>query len=269
MPKVFEISDFFNVDYTTFFPGDDPVNRFFSFFVPPLVPIVAVTLYWFLSDLIFEGLRDTFKIERKGFFMNTVTNMHSGALAIYSMWTCYNIWAIAFPYIRTHGFYNGLTDESGELWRLTSFWVTHFYISKYYEFIDTWVVLLKGRKPLFLQTYHHAGVILCMWGFIITDNTPCGVVLTCLNSGIHSIMYSYYVLTSLGINPPFKSYLTMAQMVQFIVGVSSTIPFYVYVKSPARNLVMGVLHLYTVILLYLFYQFYKKSYSNKKTAKKE
>jgi len=26
-----------------------------------------------------------------------------------------------------------------------------FYFSKYYEFLDTWLVRAKGRKPIFLQ----------------------------------------------------------------------------------------------------------------------
>eukprot|EP01029_Cantina_marsupialis_P020980 TRINITY_DN497_c0_g1_i2.p1 TRINITY_DN497_c0_g1~~TRINITY_DN497_c0_g1_i2.p1 ORF type:complete len:187 (+),score=33.56 TRINITY_DN497_c0_g1_i2:51-611(+) len=37
-----------------------------------------------------------------------------------------------------------------------------FYISKYYEFIDTWLILLKGKKPSFLQTSHHAGTVWCL-----------------------------------------------------------------------------------------------------------
>jgi hypothetical protein len=36
-----------------------------------------------------------------------------------------------------------------------------FYISKYYEFLDTWVLVMKGKAPSFLQIYHHVGCIFC------------------------------------------------------------------------------------------------------------
>jgi hypothetical protein len=55
-----------------------------------------------------------------------------------------------------------------------------------YEFIDTWIVLLKGRTPIFLQTYHHAGIAIIMWGFEVTANT-CGITILALNSFIHTI----------------------------------------------------------------------------------
>lgn len=43
------------------------------------------------------------------------------------------------------------------------FW---FYLSKFYEVIDTAIILLKGRKSSLLQTYHHAGAMICMWAGI-------------------------------------------------------------------------------------------------------
>ena len=50
-------------------------------------------------------------------------------------------------------------------------WMYFFYLSKkFIEFIDTWIVILKGRKPIshfpfpiFLQTFHHVGVIFVLW----------------------------------------------------------------------------------------------------------
>ena len=61
-------------------------------------------------------------------------------------------------------FYLSNCDTSGTLWNDFDFgtWVFHFYLSKYYEFIDTWIILLKDKKPMFLQTFHHAGIVLLM-----------------------------------------------------------------------------------------------------------
>ncbi|RYH20090.1 hypothetical protein EON65_24660, partial [archaeon] len=43
-------------------------------------------------------------------------------------------------YVMKHGFVNAICDVTGDLWHNQDlqFWVTHFYISKFYEFIDTW-----------------------------------------------------------------------------------------------------------------------------------
>eukprot|EP01034_Spumella_vulgaris_P028488 gene28488-35345_t len=150
-----------------------------------------------------------------------------------------------------HGYYAAICDARGELWHAKGlgFWVTHFYLSKYYEFIDTWIVLLKGRQPLFLQTYHHAGVVLLMWGFIITDNTASGMILICLNSFIHTLMYTYYVLAAFGINSPLKNYLTMAQIVQFLVGIVIITPAYFCVNDAQK---IGVLSLLSTLLGFPF-----------------
>ena len=37
------------------------------------------------------------------------------------------------------------------------------------------IVVLKGKEPMFLQTYHHAGIVILMWGFVVTNNTVAGV----------------------------------------------------------------------------------------------
>jgi hypothetical protein len=34
-----------------------------------------------------------------------------------------------------------------------------FYLSKYYEVIDTAILLFKGKKAKTLQVYHHAGAV--------------------------------------------------------------------------------------------------------------
>lgn len=56
-------------------------------------------------------------------------------------------------------FYGVLCGSRQSLWveYNMSFWITHFYISKYYEFIDTWIVLFKGN--LFIVYMSH---LVCM-----------------------------------------------------------------------------------------------------------
>jgi len=62
--------------------------------------------------------------------------------------------------------YEGAIKIEG-LWEEALAWYGWwFYLSKFYEVIDTAVIILKGRKSSLLQTYHHAGAMICMWAGI-------------------------------------------------------------------------------------------------------
>lgn len=62
-----------------------------------------------------------------------------------------------------------------------------FYLSKYYEVVDTLIILAKGKQSSTLQTYHHAGVILCGWS-AVTFESPVGLVGVLLNAAVHTLM---------------------------------------------------------------------------------
>lgn len=64
-----------------------------------------------------------------------------------------------------------------------------FYISKFYEVLDTLIILAKGKKSSTLQTYHHAGAMLCMWAGIRYSAAPIWIFPT-FNSLIHALMVS-------------------------------------------------------------------------------
>eukprot|EP01084_Bolivina_argentea_P025917 48186_1 len=87
------------------------------------------------------------------------------------------------------------------------FWIFLFYLSKYYEFIDTFIVIARGRRPIFLQTFHHCGAVLGMWGIMVTSSTG-GYIFMVENSFIHTIMYFYYAMSCINIRMPGKSIIT-------------------------------------------------------------
>ena len=105
-------------------------------------------------------------------------------------------------------------------------WTWIFYLSKYYELLDTAVLLAKGKQSSFLQTFHHSLSILSMW---IQSSSPIsyGWIFTTFNSFIHTIMYTYYTLTCFGFKPSWKQLLTNLQMAQFIIGNPVGLTYYV------------------------------------------
>ncbi|KAJ1933452.1 hypothetical protein GGF37_006723 [Kickxella alabastrina] len=143
-----------------------------------------------------------------------------------------------------------------------------FYLSKYYELIDTFIILAKGRKATFLQTYHHAGAIATMWVGCYFGS-PQLIFYVVENSIIHTLMYTYFALTAMGYSPPGKKYLTHLQIFQFLIGL---VFIALYITLPGcltplqRNLLFVMLS-YLIPLIYLFVDFSMKTYGNKGKVK--
>jgi elongation of very long chain fatty acids protein 4 len=101
-----------------------------------------------------------------------------------------------------------------------------FYLSKYYEFIDTFLLILNNSKILFLHVYHHSTVVLYVW--MVVKYEPGGdyYIGPMLNSWVHIWMYLYYLLASM-MNMEqrrkylwWNKYLTQMQILQFIINTT-------------------------------------------------
>lgn len=119
---------------------------------------------------------------------------------------------------------SGLPESTdvGRLWNEgLAFWGWLFYVSKFYEVLDTAIIIAKGKRSSTLQTYHHAGAMLGMWAGIRYMSPPIWMFVL-VNSGIHALMYTYYTLSTLGIRVPqaFKRTLTTLQIAQFVIGTT-------------------------------------------------
>lgn len=117
---------------------------------------------------------------------------------------------------------NGLPDTTdvGRIWNEgLAFWGWWFYLSKFYEVLDTAIILIKGKRSTTLQKYHHAGAMLSMWAGMRYMSPPIWMFVQ-INSGIHAMMYTYYTLSALGYRVPnfVKRTLTTMQITQFLVG---------------------------------------------------
>jgi hypothetical protein len=104
--------------------------------------------------------------------------------------TTINIWEVKNTAIKLG--YDGNPDPTdvGRLWNEgLAFWGWVFYVSKFYEVIDTLIILAKGKRSATLQTYHHAGAMLCMWAGIRYMSPPIWMFVF-INSAIHAMMVS-------------------------------------------------------------------------------
>ena len=152
------------------------------------------------------------------------------------------------------------------------FWSYAYYLSKYWEFLDTVLVVLRGSSvPHFgLQVYHHAGVILMAWLWCsVGQSLQFGGVL--FNCFVHTVMYHYYAMQVLRVPTPWKRYITRLQIVQFLTSfflLIGTLHFIFYEQKDCAgcgasgSYAFGFNILFNVSLLYSFLGVNKK-YSNK------
>jgi hypothetical protein len=108
-----------------------------------------------------------------------------------------------------------LTLNSGSLF----FWCYVFYLSKYYDFFDTLLLVLRKKDLGFLHMYHHASLpLLC----ILTMNNWRLPVWTgaIINSGVHVVMYYYFGLRMAYPDRKiwWRKYVTVLQIAQFSLG---------------------------------------------------
>ena len=93
-----------------------------------------------------------------------------------------------------------------------------FYLSKYYEWIDTIILVLQNKRVLPLHIYHHfiMPILIVLWfQYPWFEGSAFCVI---INSAIHTMMYTYYLLALLKIKTKYKFLMTFAQIVQFISG---------------------------------------------------
>ena len=194
-----------------------------------IAPVVAITGYFLYPK----------ELRINPYLLHGLSILHNGILVMFSAWTFLSLAEVLYN--------EGLVFQSGYYFENPRFdtIIYYFYLSKYYEFLDTFLLYLNGKTPIFLQKYHHVGTAvlyhLCYFYKIDVVWT-----ITLINSFVHTIMYSYYLGCLLKIEKVrvIKQYITSLQLFQFF---SLYIDLYLY-RPPFETWFN-----YNVILLFTFY----------------
>ncbi|XP_015185261.1 PREDICTED: elongation of very long chain fatty acids protein AAEL008004-like [Polistes dominula] len=148
-----------------------------------------------------------------------------------------------------------------------------YFICKLIELLDTifFVLRKKDKQISFLHVYHHAIMPVASW--IAVRWLPGGhaTFIGVINSFIHIIMYSYYLLSTLGpqIQPYlwWKKYLTSLQLIQFVlVGIHGSFILFNDCNFPKFPMILLIINAF--VFIYLFGSFYVETY-RKKSVKVE
>ncbi|XP_043482959.1 elongation of very long chain fatty acids protein 1-like [Leptopilina heterotoma] len=150
-------------------------------------------------------------------------------------------------------------------------WVWRVLLLKIAELGDTIIFILRKKynQCSFLHVYHHAATAVLAW--IVCKYAPGGMWTFVMmpNCLVHVIMYTYYLLAALGpriqkrLNP-FKPYLTILQMMQFVIIIIHTTQALMPSCEPRRKPLACLYMFHVLIIFYNFWDFYKKAYLKKK-----
>ena len=162
--------------------------------------------------------------------------------------------AIVLPYLvnslYVHGLQKTICSEEWFHYPTVVITISAFIFSKIPELMDTVWLALKKREIILLHWYHHLTVLaFCWWaGFHNVGGT--GLFFAGINMFVHSVMYGYYALGSMGYRfgffevlfvclcffstcfyrPPYPVLITVLQIVQMVIGT-----YIVYRCIPCAN----------------------------------
>uniref|UniRef100_A0A7S3V4T8 Elongation of fatty acids protein n=1 Tax=Chaetoceros debilis TaxID=122233 RepID=A0A7S3V4T8_9STRA len=166
-------------------------------------------------------------------------------------------------------------DSDGKLFDKLQIWLYLFYLSKFYEFLDTVFLCVTMRKVIPLHWIHHILTCYVSWIGMEAKHTVMGVAFV-MNAAIHVVMYSYYAykLVHPEYNPWWKEHLTKTQMIQFFLNILGLAIWTWMEKGLGMHchgemwVIYSVLAI-MVIFLVLFQGFKIKTYERKNTNRKQ
>ncbi|KAM7348128.1 very long chain fatty acid elongase AAEL008004 [Cochliomyia hominivorax] len=161
-----------------------------------------------------------------------------------------------------------------EPWMMRLLYVTYgYYLTKYLDLFDTIFIVLrkKNQQISFLHVYHHAGMVLGVYIYTTFLPGSHSTMLGLINLIVHTVMYSYYFVTSLRPIKEtlwWKRHITQLQLLQF--GYLAVHFLMVIFRNTCGhpNAVALVGFMQNIFMFALFFEFYYKTYlkNSKKTV---
>jgi len=263
LPLATNIMDFIAFDYRSL--TNDPLLKFC---LRPEAMLCMVMYYLFSIRSLKETIA-VYEPDPKSSTFRAFLVIHNFGLAVFSLVCTWNLWLLWGASLADNGWYTTMCDQDGTLWRTTGLgsWTNVFYLSKFYEFLDTWILIYKRKEPSLLQVYHHAGVVITMWGAVVSQS-PWLPLASAINSFIHTLMYTYFCIKTIWPTVEIKAakYLTSLQIVQFFSGICFSVMYYHYgndCDTQSSRFTCAVSCFYVTILMGLFLSFANNKYRKK------
>ncbi|QIX02135.1 hypothetical protein AMS68_007652 [Peltaster fructicola] len=189
-----------------FVPGSTPMATL----TETAVTLVAYYIVIFGGRELMRG-REAFKLQTPFIIHNFYLTAISGILLVLFL-------EQLIPTLARGGVYHAICDYAGG-WtpQLVVLYYLN-YLTKYLELIDTVFLVLKKKPLTFLHTYHHGATALLCYTQLLGHTAVSWVPIT-LNLTVHVVMYYYYMQSARGIRIWWKKYITILQILQFVIDI--------------------------------------------------
>ncbi|CAM9439819.1 unnamed protein product [Phaeothamnion confervicola] len=140
---------------------------------------------------------------------------------------------------------------------------TLFYLQKYWQLFDTYFFVMRKsfRQVTFLHLFHHSSITVIVGSVLPFDFNGDMFLPILLNSSVHVLVYSHYILTALGLHAWWSPYLTSAQLGQFaVILAQSLVAFWEGPRCGSPDFVKVLLIFYMASMLVLFGVFFTQRY---------
>ena len=170
-----------------------------TFFTEPTTVAVALAVYILGCLHLQSWMRN-----REAFNVTSLVVVHNAGLCIASLAMCigtiYEVSRVVLAKYPDHVLGEAWCDTKSEIMAPSSgfpFWSYMYYLSKFWEMLDTVILALKKKPLTFLQMYHHSIIIvLC---YVWLDSAwPLHWWVVLANTLVHVFMYYYFSLAALG-----------------------------------------------------------------------
>eukprot|EP00906_Rhabdomonas_costata_P003249 RCo004974 len=195
------------------------------------LPVFAVVLY---LAFIFGGA-DLMK-SRKPLKLKFLFGLWNLGLSIFSLIGLTRTVPVLYAAFQKHGL-RYTCCENPVNWYVNGpvgLWTFVFIFSKFPELLDTVFLVLQKKPVIFLHWFHHTTVLLYCWHAFINRVGP-GLWFAAMNYTVHSVMYFYYFMMVVGLKmaKPVAPLITMAQLLQMVVGcyITSASAYY-HIQDP-------------------------------------
>ncbi|XP_012524535.1 elongation of very long chain fatty acids protein [Monomorium pharaonis] len=212
--------------------------------------------------------------KRPAFQLNTVMIAYNAFQVLFSIWLTSLILNVNIKQLfSAHGcgIQNRLPNSQNVNFQAAmsrgAWW---YFFAKIIELLDTvfFVLRKKQNQVTFLHVYHHTMTAVFSWCYLKFLPGEQGVLIGFLNSMVHVIMYSYYLIAALG--PKYrkylwwKKYMTWIQLLQFaLMLVYLVLTLIMDCQTPKALTYFFTISV--IIFIYLFSDFYRQAYRKKVT----
>ncbi|KAJ1852504.1 hypothetical protein IWW56_006389 [Coemansia sp. RSA 2131] len=145
-----------------------PLHQFYHLSLHPATPVIIVAVYTLVVhylnrsrgkalsrveakrqelqlDSVLNQKKTQLRQKQNGPWMTSFVVLHNLALAVFSYWCATNYTASFAQTVREEGVQCAYCDQNHTIWNNMFKFNYLFYLSKYYELVDTFIILAKGK----------------------------------------------------------------------------------------------------------------------------